>query len=358
MAPPALSARGLEQCYHGRRVLRVPELAVEAGSVLTVLGPNGSGKSTLLRLLGLLERPAAGTIAYSGHVPTDEAQRLAQRRKMVMIMQDPLLFAGTVRQNVAYGLRLRGVPGPELARRTAGVLELLGLSALAGRHVSTLSGGEAQKAALARALVLEPEVMFLDEPTAYLDVPARRDFLQRLLTLLADLGLTVVFVTHDRAEARLLDGQVAVLFEGEISQCGPAAEVFAYPVDARTAAFLGVENLLSARAVRVAGGVRVETGGVRLGSSADWPGPQVTVGLRPDDLRLVDDGEQPDNLISGTVRGLWPEGPALRLEADAGVPIQTYVTAAEARRRGLRPGVPVRLTVEPDRVLVYGRGAT
>lgn len=352
MAAPAISVRGLVQSYQGRTVLSVPELDLEPGAMLTLLGPNGSGKSTLLRLLGLLETPVSGQIAYHGRVPASAKERLEQRRHMVMVFQDPLLFKGTVYDNVAYGLRLRKTP-PQLERqRVHETLELLGLSSLARRGVAGLSGGEAQKTALARALVLQPSIMFLDEPTAYLDAPTRQSFCTELLALLEALRITAVFVTHDRNEARRMSRVVAVLFAGKLEQLGPVEEVFRQPVSAQLAAFLGVENLFPATACLENGRTRLRAPGLELAATAAAGGP-VTVGLRPQDLHL-DTGERGSiNVLAGTVRNLIPQDAAWRLDVDCGVHLVVYVSEQEAYRRGLKAGQLVRLAVAPERVLVY-----
>ncbi|MEW6524201.1 MAG: ABC transporter ATP-binding protein [Bacillota bacterium] len=353
MASPAISVRGLVQQYQGQTVLSVPELDIEAGTVLTLLGPNGSGKSTLLRLMGLLEKPTSGSVAFSGKVPQNAGERLDQRRRMVMVFQDPLLFRGTVYDNVAYGLRLRKFPRHLTQRRVQETLDLVGLGPLGQRDVATLSGGEAQKAALARALALEPEILFLDEPTAYLDAPARQGFRDELLTLLDALHITTVFVTHDRTEARLVSRSVAVLFDGVVEQTGPVEDVFRRPGSARLAAFLGVENLFSAVAEPHNGCARLRAKGLELTAST-IAGGEVTVGLRPQDLYLESPESPAGNAVVGTIRRLLPEGAAYRLEADCGVPLVVYVSEQEVHRWGLGPGRPVRLSIDPQQVLVYG----
>jgi len=353
MAAPAISVRGLVQTYQGRTVLSVPELDLEPGAMLTLLGPNGSGKSTLLRLLGLLETPVAGRIAYHGRVLSHAKERLEQRRQMVMVFQDPLLFRGTVYDNVAYGLRLRKTP-PHLERqRVHETLELLGLGSLATRGITSLSGGEEQKTALARALVLRPSIMFLDEPTAYLDAPTRHSFCAELLALLDALGIATVFVTHDRNEARRMSRAVAVLLAGRLEQLGPAEEVFRRPGSVQLAAFLGVENLFPAMACRENGCTRLQAPGLELRAAAAAGGP-VTVGLRPQDLHLDVDGGASTNVFAGTIRHVMPQDAACRLEVDCGIPLVVYVSEQEADRRGLRAGQAVRLSVDPERVLVYG----
>ena len=215
--------------YAGALVLDIPALELEDGQILAVIGPNGSGKSTLLRVLGLLEAPAAGAVRVRG-AAVPAGRRLEARRRMATVFQEALLADTTVQENVALGLRFRGVPAAVRRPRVARWLDHFGIRELADRPARTLSGGEAQRVALARALVLEPEVLLLDEPFSALDPPSRD-------TLLADLGrilrrerVSTVLVTHERTEARALADRVAVLFRGRIVQLDTPERLFQAPV--------------------------------------------------------------------------------------------------------------------------------
>jgi tungstate transport system ATP-binding protein len=232
-----LEVKGLRVARAGRPILEVPELTVHGGETLAVLGPNGAGKTTLLRCLALLEKPEAGTIQYRGR-PVPWRDAVAYRRQTAMLFQEPLLFDTSVFGNVASGLRLRGLPGREIERRVRAWLERLGIAALAARSARTLSGGEARRVSLARAFVLEPAVLFLDEPFAALDSPTRSAFIGELAGLLAEQGTTTVFVTHDQREVRALADRVAVLLEGRIVQLGAPEGVFSQPASDRVRAFL------------------------------------------------------------------------------------------------------------------------
>ncbi|HEU5315553.1 MAG TPA: ATP-binding cassette domain-containing protein [Chloroflexota bacterium] len=251
-APPSLEARDL--CVrHGRRVaLDVPELAVRPGEVLALLGPNGAGKSTLLRCLALLQRPTTGAVLFRG-AALSWSDAVAYRRRTATLLQDPVLFDTTVYENVAAGLRLRGVPRAAERRRVGEWLDRLGIAHLCDRLARTLSGGEARRVSLARAMVLEPEALFLDEPCAGLDAPTRAGFVRQLVDLLDQRRVTTVFVTHDQAEARALADRVAVLVEGAIAQVGPAAGVLDGPAQPCVAAFLHAGQLPPARWLASAG---------------------------------------------------------------------------------------------------------
>src|SRR5690606_20600959 len=238
---PVLSAEGLQRRYGGRLVLDVDRIDVRRSEVLAVLGPNGAGKSTLFRLLLLLERPDAGRIHFEGRA-VSPGDRAAMRR-MAGVFQRPMLFAGSVESNVALGLRARGVPRRERARRVAEALAWVGLERLAHVPVGTLSGGEAQRVALARALVVEPDVLLLDEPTANLDVTVRRRFREDLERLVRQRAGAVVLITHDPAEAFAIADRVAVIQEGRIVQVGTPTDVVMDPATPFVAAFTGAELL-------------------------------------------------------------------------------------------------------------------
>jgi tungstate transport system ATP-binding protein len=209
-------------------VLEIPHLAVRAGETLAVLGRNGAGKSTLLQVLGLLVRPQAGELLYRGR-PVAARERLQLRRRMALVFQAPLLLATSVERNVGLGLRLRRLPRAEVERRTRVWLTRLGIAQLARSDAGRLSGGEAQRASLARALALEPELLLLDEPFSALDAPTRAELIESLQRLIAAEGITTVLVTHDVREAVALADRIAVLDRGRLLQVGTAAEVLVAP---------------------------------------------------------------------------------------------------------------------------------
>ncbi len=230
---------GVQQVYAAasgspRTVLDVAALDVPAGKILAVVGPSGAGKSTLLRLLNFLEPPSAGRLSYAG-APVPAAPPLSLVRRVTTVFQRPVMLAGTVWDNVAYGLKLRGLP-PEPAVGAA--LARVGLAGLARHAARRLSGGEAQRVALARALVLQPEVLLLDEPTANLD-PYNVGVIEDLVRAEnAERGTTVVLVTHNVFQARRMAGRAALLLGGRLVEAGPTEAFFAQPNDPRTAAFV------------------------------------------------------------------------------------------------------------------------
>lgn len=305
------------------RVLDLAGLALERGQTLALLGPNGAGKSTLLRVLALLERPASGRLELFGEpVPVDERRRLALRRRLAMVFQEPLLTDRTVAENVALGLRLRGHRGAEVGRRVAQWLERFGIGAFAERHPRTLSGGEARRVSLARAFVLEPEVLLLDEPFASLDVHGREALALELELILREARLTTVLVTHDRTESLLLADRALVLMEGRARQEGAVREVFAEPADAGVARFLGVENLLPAEAVaRPDGRIQVRLAGQEFPAPGAAPGTgPILVSVRAEEIHFSapETGPEPGWVrLRARVKRIVPYGVPFRVELDA-----------------------------------------
>ncbi len=346
-ATAALALRDVRRRYGARDVLDVPALDVFAGEVLVVIGPNGAGKSTLLRVLGLLERPDAGQVLVGGRA-IEAHDALRERRQMATVFQEPLLADATVAENVALGLRFRGVPAVLGAVRVARWLERLGVGGLATRRARTLSGGEAQRVALARALVLEPEVLLLDEPFAGLDSPGRAALLTDLSGILRGDRTTTVLVTHERGEALALADRVAVLIEGRLRQVDTTARVFYAPITEEVARFVGVETLVTGHVLSSDGGVTaVDTGGrvVEVAGEAR-PGATVRLAIRPEDVTLEPAGSpsrisSARNVLEGVIAGITASTHAIHVTVDVGFPLVAAVTARSAKELGLAPGTRV-----------------
>lgn len=229
-------AEGLRFARRNGFVLEVPDLTLAAGRVTVLLGPNGSGKSTLLRLAAALERPERGRITIGGRaVGRDRATRTA----VTYAFQEPVFVAGSLRKNLGLALRLRGAATEAGWARMGAAIDACGIGHLLGRDARHLSGGESQRANLARALGLGAPVTLLDEPLAGLDAPAREGLLHDLPGLLRTFAATTVLVTHDRDEALRLGDDLVVMLDGRVRAAGPKRQVFLQPPDPETAAFLG-----------------------------------------------------------------------------------------------------------------------
>ena len=364
MTQPKMGVRGILVERAGHRILFVEELDVSPGEVLAVVGPNGAGKSTLIHVLALLERPSAGEVLFDGRPVRGDL--LSYRRRMAVVFQEPLLLDATVESNVGSGLALRGVPRAERAHRVRRWLERFGIAALARRSARTLSGGEAQRVSLARALVMEPEVLLLDEPFAALDEPTRQALIDDLDRALVETGTTVVFVSHDRAEALRLGDRVAVIIGGRVRQVGPPSQVFAAPADEEVAAFLGVETIVPGHISAVEEGLAVvEVSGCRVEAALALEGPsagEVLVCLRPEDVVLSPAEDRPPatsarNRLPSIVRRVVPSGAQVRVELDAGFPLVALITKQSLEELSLEAGSRVVASFKATAVHLIRRHA-
>ena len=297
-APPAsLAAEGLVVELGDRAVLDGVDLAAPAGATTAVLGPSGGGKTTLLRALAGLVPLAAGRVVVDG---VDVGDVPTHRRDLGLMFQDHVLFPHRdVAANVGFGLRMRGVGARDRARRVAEVLELVGLAGFEGRSVVDLSGGEAQRVALARALAPRPRVLLLDEPLTSLDRVLHDRLLGDLRRLFAELGLTVVHVTHDREEALALADHLVVLGGGQVLQAGAPRALWEAPASVEVARFLGLDAIWD---VALAHG-RALVGGRVVVDGLDGPPPggdgPARLVVRPDAVAVV--GAEAPGALAATV---------------------------------------------------------
>lgn len=348
MSGPILHLDGITVLYDGMLVLDVPSFEVREGETLAVIGPNGAGKSTLLRVLGLLERPTEGRVVFGGRPILQDGNLLMDRRRMASVFQEPLLTDGTVEANVALGLRLRRIDSAEVSRRVQEGMTTLGIGHLAKRRTRTLSGGEAQRVSLARALVLDPEVFLLDEPFAALDPPTREALLLDLKTILDKRRITTIFVTHDRNEALLLGNRVAVMMGGRVQQMDTPERVFAEPVNEEVARFVGIETILRGHVEAVSQGLAtVAVSGWTLEVAGPLtPGERVLVCLRPEEItlfprRTTAPASSARNQLCGSVIRHLPIGSTFRVTIDCGIPIVATVTRQSWEQLGLENGSEV-----------------
>ena len=228
--------RDLQKSHGSTFTLHVRQLNVLRSEVLGLLGPTGAGKSTLLRLLAGLDKPTGGDIRFDNSPFVSTDLPLRTRRRISMVHQRPILLTGTVRLNVEYGLQLRG--SRDRDRKVQEVLERLGLNKIASQSSQTLSGGQTQLVALARALVIEPEVLLLDEPTAHLD-PAHVALVEETIRQFQQQRRsTIVWATHNLFQARRVTVRTALLLSGQLVEAAPTEEFFTSPSDPRTADFV------------------------------------------------------------------------------------------------------------------------
>src|SRR5687768_10893112 len=263
MASAALDIADLDVSYGATPVLHKICLAVAAGEFVALLGPSGCGKTTLLRAVSGFVPVAAGRISVAGrditHAPPD-------KRGMAMVFQSYALWPHmTTAQNLGYGLKLRRVARPDIAKRVAEILTMLKLEGFGERNVTQLSGGQRQRVALGRALAISPEILLPDEPLSNLDARIREEVRHEIKALQAKLGITTIHVTHDREEAMVMADRIAILDAGRIAQLGTPEEVYNRPDSPFVAAFMGAGNVLELEAKPADGGMRIEAGSLNEG---------------------------------------------------------------------------------------------
>jgi molybdate transport system ATP-binding protein len=343
------------------RVARGPlavelDLEVADGEVLAVLGPNGAGKSTLLRVLAGLLPPDGGRVAVAGETWDDVPAGVhvpAHERRLGMVFQDHLLFPHlSVTDNVAFGLRTRGLRRPAARAAAAEWLARVGIAELGDRRPGRLSGGQAQRAALARALVGEPALLLLDEPLSALDARTRLTVRAELRRHLADFPGSTVLVTHDPVDAMALADRVVVVEEGRVVQAGTPADVSRHPRTDYVARLVGLALLPGTgegTAVRLDGGGRVAV--------AEETAGQVFVAVRPESVALWTTRPEgsPRNVWPARLVAATPHGSTVRCELDGEVPLVADVTATAVAELGLAPGTPVWASVKASDVAVYAR---
>lgn len=285
------------------------DISLAAGSMLVLLGPSGCGKTTTMRCIAGLESPDEGVIAIHGTTVFDRRAGIdvpVHRREVGMVFQSYAIWPHlTVFQNVSFPLEMQRLPKAEIQNRTLAMLEKVGLADYAKRGASALSGGQMQRVALARSLVMRPGVLLFDEPLSNLDARLRDRLRVQLRELQSELGITGIYVTHDQQEALALADSIMVMDRGEVRQTGGPRELYRAPTSAAIAAFLGYSNIFPASGwSAVPEGLEVTlASGRRLVASGTMPpsGRSASLCVRPEDLRLRPAGLAPADAITGEV---------------------------------------------------------
>lgn len=342
-----VSVRNL-RLHVGSFSLQGVSLAVPQGEYLCIVGPTGSGKTLLLETIAGLHAPDQGQVLVGG---VDVTSQPAQARGLGYVPQDYALFPHmSVADNIAYGLVERGLGRAEHAERVRAMAEWLGIPHLLERRPGTLSGGERQRVALARALVLQCKILLLDEPFSAVDQLTRRGIIADLRRLVAELGLTVLHVTHDFQETHALASWVGVMHGGRLLQVGPLAEVFLHPTSRRAAEFTGMANVLPLSQLRPLPWLQP-----LLDELDDLPPDDdgYAVCIRPDAIEISLDGDlRAKATVAAEVSQMRWEGLSYEVELHAGVPLVVALTAREVARLGLRAGDQVRIGLPRDAVRV------
>lgn len=315
------------------------DLVVEDGEFLTLLGPSGCGKTTTLRMVAGFIVPEEGSIVVGDHVVSDPAKGIfvqPEERRLGMVFQSYAVWPHmTLAENVEYPLKIRKVPKSKRNERVASVLDQVRLSGMGKRYPHALSGGQQQRVALARALIMDPEVMLLDEPLSNLDAKLRADMRFEIQDLQKRTGITILYVTHDQAEAMAMSDRIVVMNEGVIQQIGGARDVYERPANTFVAGFIGLTNFIpcvmeDGRTIR------------SIGVTGD-----VTMSIRPEDITIGPMSE--DSEISGYVRRVTFLGNVV----DYRVEINGVTVRVEAKKTEFREGDHVSLTFDQERTILF-----
>ena len=349
---PGVVIKALTKRYGDVAAIESLSLDIKPGELVSLLGPSGCGKTTTLRLVAGFLRPEAGEIWVGERCLSSPATVIPpERRRMAMIFQSYALWPHmTVAQNVAYGLRFKtGVSRADRHRRAAEMLRTVQLAGFESRYPGELSGGQQQRVAVARALVVEPEILLLDEPLSNLDANLREEMRFEIRRLHESFGITTLYVTHDQGEAMVISDRVAVLHRGRVAQIGTAEDLFRRPRTRFVAEFIGRTNLLDAVAEEP-GVARRGTLRLRLASESVERGASLVVSIRPHEIEVVAaDRSAPAaaNVLAGTVQRTSYLGDAVDYQVlvnDSDVVLR--VSAPPPVRLG--PGDPVTLAIPPE----------
>jgi len=372
-----LELKGLNKSYGSVQAVNDVTLSIRDGEFFSLLGPSGCGKTTLLRMLGGFEQLSSGGI-YHDNVRIDTLP--ANQRQFNMVFQRYALFPHlSVRENVAFGLKMKRVPAPELKTRVEEALALVKMETYGARGIGTLSGGQQQRVALARALVNRPKILLLDEPLSALDLKLRQQMQVELLALQRRLKHTFIFVTHDQEEALTLSDRIAVMNGGVVEQVGTAQEIYEFPKTPFVAQFIGSINSLEAEVRETKLDTIVVTGSnkrpILIKPSRDGfrPLPLATVGssvrvlVRPEKLKILKSQPGPEqNAIEGILKEVLYHGPLTWLhvqpkegpkEGTAPSILVSQPNTAVSARKSFHPGDRVFVAWFPEDCILMGKDA-
>ena len=352
----SVTVERLSKDFGGVAAVRELSLEVADGEFYTLLGPSGCGKTTTLRMIAGFEAPSAGRVLFDG---ADMTNLAPEARQIGMVFQNYALFPHlSVFENVAFGLRVRKVPGGDVTRRVGTALELVELGGLGERKVPELSGGQQQRVALARALVIEPRILLLDEPLSNLDPKLRESTRSELRALQQRLDITTIYVTHDQEEALSLSDRLAVLNDGRLMQEGTPEAVYRMPQNAFVAGFVGRANVIAGEVIGAGAGrfvVQIAPGTqltVETLSGEAIPQGRVRLVVRPEAIEMALGDRREANVLHGKVIQRQFEGFVVEHRIAIGDRELVVLSTGDGPAAALGPGASAALHLPPDRITV------
>lgn len=352
MTDAFLTLRGVEKRYGDVTAVRTLDLSIERGEFIAIMGPSGCGKTTTLRMIAGLERPTGGEIRLRGRLLNDVKP---WERETPLVWQSLALFPFlSVRKNVEFGLKTRGVGAAERRRRALQWLERLGIAEFAERDVARLSGGQRQRVGLARALVTEPEILLLDEPLSALDAHLVVRMQAELTRLHRELGITFLYVTHSQSEAFAMANRVVIMNKGAIEQAGPSKEVYHRPATRFVAEFVGTNNILHGRVERLEHGratISTPAGVFSAPSAAGLAvGDPVDYVISADNISIGAGDRTADNSVGGVMVSEQFVGSVVTIyvETAAGQEFRVQARQHELALTEIEAGKPLRLSWSAD----------
>ncbi|BEV70857.1 MULTISPECIES: ABC transporter ATP-binding protein [unclassified Paludibacterium] len=325
-----LDIKQLNKSFGDHAVVHDINMSIERGEFVTFLGPSGCGKTTVLRMIAGFENPNQGSIHVAGQEITHQSP---QKRGIGIVFQNYALFPNlNVEQNIGFGLKVRKLPGREIASKVAEVMKLVELTGKEARYPHELSGGQRQRVALARALVVEPKILLLDEPLSALDARIRKNLREQIRDIQRRLQLTTVFVTHDQEEALTMSDRIYVMNQGRVEQHGSAEEIYTQPATEFVARFMGNYNLLKAEETHQLLGLQIE------GHMA----------IRPESIHVLAAGSHELGMFEGVIRRHQLLGGVIRYQVESRG-VQLLVDRLNRNAADLMPiGTSVRLQIDQN----------
>jgi len=340
-----LQLKNLTIRYGGAPVVRNFNLEIRNGQMVSLLGPSGAGKTTVLKAVAGLIHPQEGEILIDGQPVTD---RPPEKRNTVMVFQKSLLFPFmNVDQNIAFGLRMQGRQGSEIDQKIQEIMQLTKLTGLGKRKVHELSGGQQQRVSLARALVLKPAILLLDEPLSNLDANLRQQMRELIQDIQAETGITTLFVTHDQSEALMISHRVGLILDGRLRQVGEPRELFYRPADPEVARFFGGCNFIQGRIKN--GSFHSEFATVPT-ALTNGNGHLLTATIRPEDIIITSESKYD---LQGQVQKTNFEGSATRIW----VQCKGNRFAVLTSDGDFSPGQNVGLHLPPEKIRIFPAGS-